>query len=202
MFRGDTLGFGALTYPLHLGSVSGAAQVSYQRVIPFNGTRTVTRLPQTILIDANGGFDVISLGTGLQVTRHLRVGGTLNRWTGGYHQNLTRNPAIEGELFRQLALNLDFKGWNTNLGAIWSPVEDVNLAAVFKTSFAGDIRLARMRTDTYSGGAVTTNGYTSGDVRLDFPPAPRLGFSCRPRTPLTISAASTRSYRSRAYFPN
>ena len=73
-FQSDTLDFGALTYPLHLGSVSGAAQVSYQRVIPFSGTRTVTRLSQTISIDAHGGFDVIALGTGLQVTRHLRVG--------------------------------------------------------------------------------------------------------------------------------
>jgi long-subunit fatty acid transport protein len=205
MFRGDTLDFAALTYPLHLGSVSGAAQVSYQRVIPFNGTRTVFRLPQTILIDAHGGFDVIALGTGLQLTRRLRVGGTLNRWTGGYHQTLTRTPAAEGERLRQLELNLDFRGWNTNLGVIWSPLEDVNLAAVFKTSFTGDIRLARMRTDTYSGsagGAITTNEYTSGDVRLDFPAALGFGASWRPRSPLTISADYTRSYWSGAYIHN
>jgi long-subunit fatty acid transport protein len=201
-FRGDTLDFAALTYPLHLGSVSGAAQVSYQRVIPFSGTRTVTRLSQTILIDAHGGFDVIALGTGLQITRHLRVGGTLNRWTSGYHQNLTRNPAAEGEKIRQLELNLDFRGWNTNLGAIWSPVEEVNLAAVFKTSFTGDIGLARMRTDTYSGGAVTTNAHTSGDVSLDFPAALGFGASWRPRSPLTISADYTRSYWSGAYIHN
>ena len=202
-FRSDTLDFAALTYPLHLGSVSGAAQVSYQRVIPFSGTRIITRLPQTISIDAHGGFDVIALGTGLQITRHLRVGGTLNRWTSGYHQNLTRNPAAEGEKIRQLELNLDFGGWNTNLGAIWSPVEDVNLAAVFKTSFTGDIRLARMRTDTFSNPpAVTTNAYASGDVRLDFPAAVGFGASWRPRSPLTISADYTRSYWSGAYIHN
>jgi long-subunit fatty acid transport protein len=201
-FNSDTLDFAALTYPLHLGSVSGAAQVSYQRVIPFSGTRTVTRLSQTISIDAHGGFDVIALGTGLQVTRHLRVGATLNRWTNGYHQNLTRNPAAEGEKIRQLELNLDFKSWNTNLGAIWSPVEDVNLAAVFKTSFTGDINLSRMRTDTYSGGVVTKNAYTSSDVTLDFPAAVGFGASWRPRSPLTISADYTRSYWSGAYIHN
>jgi long-subunit fatty acid transport protein len=131
------------------------------------------------------------------------VGGTLNRWTNGYHQNLTRNPADEREKIRQLELNLDFKGWNTNLGVIWSPVEDVNLAAVFKTSFTGDIRLARMRTDTYApSGAVTRNAYTSGDVRLDFPAALGFGASWRPRSPLTISADYTRSYWSGAYIHN
>jgi long-subunit fatty acid transport protein len=201
-FQSDTLDFAALTYPLHLGSVSGAAQVSYQRVIPFNGTRSVNRLTQDILIDAEGGFDVIALGTGLQVTRHLRVGGTLNRWTNGYQQTLTRTPAAEGELLRQLKLNLDFRGWNTNLGLIWSPVEEVNLAAVFKTSFTGDISLSRMRTDTYSSGVITNNAHTSSDVRLDFPAALGFGASWRPRSPLTISADYTRSYWSGAYIHN
>jgi long-subunit fatty acid transport protein len=201
-FRSDTLDFAAFTYPLRLGSVSGSAQISYQRVIPFNGTRVVTKESQTISIDAHGGFDVIALGTGLQLTRHLRVGGTLNRWTNGYHQALTRTPAAEGERLRQLELNLEFRGWNTNLGVIWSPVEEVNLAAVFKTSFTGDVRLSRMRTDTFSSGAVTTNASSSSDVRLDFPAALGFGVSWRPRSPLTISADYTRSYWSGAYIHN
>src|SRR5262245_27102203 len=40
--------FLALTYPVSFGNASGAVQLSFQRVIPYSGTRTITRAPAII----------------------------------------------------------------------------------------------------------------------------------------------------------
>ena len=185
--------FAAITYPLELGSVRGAAQLSYQRVFSFRGSRTVDREGFTLTTEGTGGFDVIAIGTGLQVARNLRAGVTLNRWCNGYHQSRARTG------LRRQRQELDYddlSGWNVNLGLMWTPQESVNLGLVAKTPFTGSLKLRRERTDffpTETPETITTNEAERDDLRLDFPAAVGVGASWRPRSTLTLSVDYTQT---------
>jgi len=190
--RGYSPDFLAATRPLSLGSISGAAQISFQRVFAFGARRTIgPDVPRTIRVE--GGFDVLAVGTGLRVSRQVRLGLTINRWFNGYTQRLDREGQRPSDQFAEFRLS----GWNTNWGVLWSPWESLNLGLVAKTPFRGDLRLRRWRTDVIlmpSGRTVTTaNAHERKDVRLDFPAAVGVGASWRPRSQLTISADYTRT---------
>ncbi len=146
-FKGWSPDFGAFTFPLSIKNAGGAIQISFQRVIPFDGNRTIERNSGSrvsSLVSA-GGFDVISFGTGWKLTGKLRLGLTVNRWIRGYEQDQTRS--VEAGRTRQIATDWQQKGWNTNLGLIFSPVENLNLAVVGKTPFTAKVDLAKSRTD-------------------------------------------------------
>jgi len=73
--RGQTVDFGALTWPVAIKEARGAVQLSYQRAISFDGTRTARELdPGNYALrrsddfTSDGGFDVIALGTGFRLT--------------------------------------------------------------------------------------------------------------------------------------
>jgi hypothetical protein len=204
--RGNWFDFVAGTYPIRFGPISGAVQVSLQRVISFTSSRTIQRPSERRLmtIQSQGGFDVLALGTGFQVSRGVRVGATLNRWIRGYHQALdeaTRKyPTHQEQTF-------SLSGWNANFGVIWSPISSLNLGAVATTAFTGKVSLQRYRTDQYEdpeSPETTVNAYGRDDVRLDFPRAFGVGSSWRPRSGLTLSADYTRTQwskgRIRPYF--
>jgi len=199
-FQRDTLtgytpDFLAATYPISLASRSGAAQVSFQRVLSYGGDRTIRKLDRTFQIGSNGGFDVLALGTGFQVSRKLRVGATLNRWFNGYHQVTDRLDLGRAQIF-QLVADLDVRGWNANGGVIWTPFESLNIGGVFKTGFRGDVTLTRQRTETSTVGDVTTtttNFSRSRSVVLDFPGTVGAGISWRPHNQLTLSMDYTRT---------
>jgi long-subunit fatty acid transport protein len=210
--------FLALTYPMSFGDVSGAFQVSFQRVIPYNGERSIERALRTgpdreLSLESEGGFDVIALGTGLQVTRGLRVGATLNHWTNGYRQTTEREVARRGTSF----VDFQFSGFNVNLGVIWSPFEWLNVGAVGKTPFTGDVFMRKSRTDLAVDlpdappdtppDAVTSNSYAAGRVTrdlitVDMPGAVGGGVSVRPRSNVTISADYTRTFWSKGKINN
>jgi hypothetical protein len=194
---GDGFDFFAATYPLSLSGVSGAVQVSYQRVLPFDSRRNIERPRSRVDVVSSGGFDVLGFGTGLQVSRRWRVGATLNRWLNGYEQTLDRQGAVT----THQTLRFDLAGWNVNLGAIWSPVESLNLGAVIKTPFNAAVRIDRTRADTVEGGELT-NQAVSPNVRLRLPGAVGVGVSWRPRSTLTLSADYTRSFWSGARIYN
>lgn len=192
--------FVAATYPVSIGPVSGAAQVSYQRAINFT-TEQVAENPDIIRTgESNGGFDVVALGTGLRVFNNLRLGATLNRWLNGYTQTFVREPRV-GRIRGRLDQVSDYElsGWNANFGAIWEPFESLNLGAMGKTPFTADVSLRRARTDIHqSGTSFTRNSHSSDDVRLDLPGAVGVGASWRPLGQLTLSADYTRTFWSRA----
>jgi hypothetical protein len=195
--RGRAPDFAAFTYPFSVGSTSGAAQLSFQRVLSFDNTRTIEEPDRVRRIVSNGGFDVLALGSGWQITRGLRVGATLNRWLNGYDQRV-EVPAPRAVPTRQ---NADFRisGWNVNLGLIWSPWESLNLGAVFKTGLTTDVSLQRSRVDffqsTVDGSVVqTTNAYGRTDLTIDIPRAAGIGASWRPRSNLTLSLDYTRAH--------
>ena len=194
---GDGFDFFAVTHPLSLGGVSGAVQVSYQRVLPFDNRRSIERPRSTVDIASTGGFDVLAFGTGFQISRRWRVGATLNRWFNGYDQTLDRQGAVS----TNQTLRFDLAGWNVNLGAIWSPVEELNVGVVAKTPFDARVSMARTRTDAVAGGELT-NQAASDDVRLRLPGAVGVGVSWRPHSTLTLSADYTRSFWSGAYIYN
>lgn len=189
---GYTPDFLSIAYPFELRSISGAAQISFQRVISFRGERRIERLGNLPLsLEAQGGFDVLALGTGVQVSRKVRVGGTLNRWLRGYRQILERPGP------RQTRQEVDFSlsAWNVNLGLLWTPLESLNLGAVAKSPFTGNATLARTRRDRdpIRPSQQIENSFSSGDVTLEFPGALGMGVSWRPRSPLTLSADYTRT---------
>jgi long-subunit fatty acid transport protein len=154
--------------------------------------------------DNSGGFDVLAFGFGFKASQTLRVGGTLNRWFNGYEQNFERVPRRRVQRLDRF----DLSAWNVNLGVIWSPVEDLNLAAVGKTPFTAKVVLYRERTDIVTGedGApdevFPTVSSESDDVRLEFPGAWGVGASWRPRNNLTFSSDYTRTYWSKARIEN
>ena len=196
--------FVAATYPISIGPVSGAAQVSYQRVINFTTDR-IAENPDVITTgEATGGFDVVALGTGFRVFNSLRLGGTLNRWLNGYTQTFIREPRV-GRTRGRVDQMSDYQlsGWNANVGAIWEPFQSLNLGVVGKTPFTADVRLGRERTDLHpSGTAFTRNSAARDNVRLDLPGAIGVGASWRPLGQLTLSADYTRTFWSRARIRN
>src|SRR5262249_11776437 len=98
-----------------------------------------------------------------------------------------------------LAQEFHLSGWNSNLGLMYSPIDQVNIAAVFKTSFTGKVELSKMRTDYYADSTTgeptgtTSNAFSSDDVRIDFPWSLGFGVSWRPRSQLTLSADYTKT---------
>jgi long-subunit fatty acid transport protein len=192
--------FLAATYPLDFTGVSGAVQVSFQRVISFDSNRTIEKTTSpTKDVDSSGGFDVLAVGSGLQFTRKLRLGLAVNRWFNGYQQHVERQAG------RRATLDADFglSGWNIHAGAIWTPFESLNLGAVGKTPFRARVKLSRSRTDVCadvvdasqcSGIEFTTNRYSRSDLALEFPGAVGVGVSWRPRNAVTLSADYTRSF--------
>jgi long-subunit fatty acid transport protein len=203
-FRGFSPNFAAATFPFAFGRVSGSGQVSYQRAVPFDGHRRVDQADGYTKIDADGGFDAISVATGWSVSRKVRLGVSVNRWLHGYDQNrfLFREPRS-----REILAEWGLKGWNVNVGAIFSPTETLNLAVVGNTAYTADVPLAKSRTDfrTDDNGSlvpISQGSFESDDVTIDFPGAFGLGLSWRPRSQLTLSADYNRTLWSHAYIYN
>jgi hypothetical protein len=191
--------FASMALPVNLGLVSGAVQLSLQRVIPYGGERTIedVRDPPKV-IHGTGGFDVLALGTGLKVNRWVRVGVTVNRWFNGYQQErerLGRRRSIQ-------EVDFSISGYSVNGGLIVHPLESLNLGVVAKTRMKADVDLFRSRmdfvTDPGQPDIVTTNSFRSDEVQLDLPGALGFGVSWRPSSPLTLSADYTQTYWSRA----
>ena len=200
-FEGVTPDFVSVAYPLQIGSRSGSIQVSYQRMLPVGGERHIevleARADTVFDLDLEGGFDVLALGTGFQVSRQFRVGATVNRWINGFAQTTTRSQRFVARTQLQTVQLTDFRlsGWNFNLGAIWSPAEQLNIGVVGKTPFTARMTLERDRTDyfddTPTPETITTNSFEASDLRVEFPWAVGFGMSFRPRSALTVSADYT-----------
>ena len=198
--------FVAATYPVSIGPLSGAAQVSYQRAINFT-TEQVAENPDIIRTgDSTGGFDVVALGTGFRVINSLRLGGTLNRWFNGYTQTFIREPRVGRTRGRvDQVSEYELSGWNANVGVIWEPLESLNVGAVGKTPFTADVSLRRERTDIQPSGstftrtarAPTTCGSTCRAPSASAPPG---GPSASSRSPRITRARSGPGPRIRNFF--
>lgn len=183
--------FVAATWPIAIGPATGAVQVGFQRVISFNYDRTIAQEESLRTIDQAGGFDVVAIASGLQVSNALRFGLAINRWRNGYEQSFERTQST-----RPSSQSVDFRisGWSFNLGGIWSPVESLNLGAVLKSSFTASAELTRERKDfDEAGNLLGSASWESDDLEVDFPMAFGFGASWRPRSPLTFSADYTRT---------
>lgn len=200
---GTTPDFLALTYPLDLGRVVGAAQISFQRAVSFQNSRDILRGGAPIRLESEGGFDVLALGTGLQLSRKLRLGATLNRWTNGFSQVFARSgllPTVERTDF-------SLEGWNVNLGLIATPIENLNLGLVAKTGFTAEVRQRIARFDAGDPTGPPQNAFDSGvpgypQMEIDFPGAIGVGASWQPSSPLTLSVDYTRTFWSEGKIRN
>lgn len=212
-FDGQAVDFAALAWPYGFGEVLGAAQLSYQRGISFDGRREIRELGDDFLLarmdvaHSDGGFDVLAFGTGLRLSNHFRAGFTVNEWFNGYTQTLTRTLyRMSNRPLREFQLEFRPRGWNLNLGLIWSPIEPLSIAAVYKTPFTMNVDLDQSRQDFWGTvGAVeevTANAYHSDRTRLEFPASFGFGLSWRPRDALTASVDFTRTRWSEARILN
>lgn len=220
-FVGGAIDFAAFTWPVAIGELGGAVQVSYQRAISFDGRRridlyrqkkigeddegqaiydpTQTELLQHTDGSSDGGFDVLAAGTGFRLSRRVRVGFAVNRWLNGYDQTLNRTLLAEPGRRPVREFGLDFRprAWSFNFGVMISPVEALNLAAVYKTAPHAGVRLDKARRDTWGDVGtveeVTTNDFSNPDATLDLPSSYGFGISWRPRDTLTLSADITRT---------
>jgi hypothetical protein len=227
-FTGGAIDFAAFAWPVAIGEVSGALQVSYQRAISFDGRRQIdvygppkdssagaanavvdpaqTILQQKTIGSSDGGFDVVAFGGGFRLSRRFRAGFVVNRWLNGYDQTLTRTTLDPTDTtrrpVREFDLDLRPRGWSFNAGLIYSPMEQLNVAAVYKTAPGTRGRLDKGRRDTWvTDGAVdeiTTNAYSNTDAGLDLPSSYGFGVSWRPRDTLTLSGDFTRTRWSKA----
>jgi hypothetical protein len=203
-FEGGSFDFAAFTWPLAFKEVRGSIQLSYQRAIGFDGTRSIDAGGGRRWDgESDGGFDVLAFGTGFRPTRRLRLGFTVNRWLNGYDQVLLRQVPDNPRPLREFETDFRLRGWSFNLGVIWSPVANLNIGGVFKTPFGADVTLSKRRTDTWAsesaGENVTYNEATSDEVRIDFPASVGFGISWRVKDTLTISADFTQSRWSKAF---
>jgi len=203
--HGDTPDFFAATYPIGIKGVTGSAQVSFQRVISFRYQRTIEEF-NPLTAESGGGFDVVALGAGLQVTRWLRVGATLNEWFDGYTQHSVREINTPNQVgTRTLDNRFRLSAWNTNVGAILGLSDKVNLGLVAKTGFSGHVTLKRERVDVVNADPqdrITANDHTRDDLRLDLPGAVGVGLSFRPWSAVTASLDYTRSFWSKGQIHN
>ena len=206
--HGRTPDFFAAAYPFELGKVIGSAQVSFQRIISFQGDRTITETgtgQAPTVVTSGGGYDFVTFGTGVAVGGNLRVGATVNRWFNGYHQTLDRDTSrlgVQGHTTQEF--DYDFSAWNFNLGLIWSPHPNLNLGVVYKSAFTADVQLNKSRTDiTEPLSSNQASNVTLGiPITLDFPGAIGLGASWRPRSGLTVSVDYTRTAWSKGEIHN
>jgi long-subunit fatty acid transport protein len=202
--HGNTPDFFAATYPIGVKGMTGSAQLSFQRVISFRSHRTIEEF-SPLTVESSGGFDVLALGAGLQVSRWLRLGFTVNRWFNGYtqHSERTVNSATRPGM-RTFDTEFRLSAWNTNLGAIVTPSEQLSLGAVFKTGFSADVELDRQRVDVIAAdpALVTANDHSRDDLVLDFPAAAGAGVSFRPLSNFTASLDYTRSFWSKGRIHN
>jgi long-subunit fatty acid transport protein len=204
-FVGYTPDFIAFTYPLS----SGAIQLSYQRVFSFRGDRTIRRGNTRFFTEGDGGYDVVTLGSGWRLGRSVRAGASINRWVNGYSQRRDRTTITDagrperGSTEQDIDYDLN-SGINFNLGLMWTPLESLNVGAVGKTPFTAILNLRRFRQDTPTdpGETVTTNAAERSDVLIDFPGAVGVGASWRPTSLLTLSADYTWTFWSEGRIRN
>jgi hypothetical protein len=215
--HGRTPDFFAAAYPFELGRVIGSAQVSFQRIISFQGDRTITGTfldtatgevvsNPPIVVTSEGGYDFVTFGTGVAVGGNLRAGATVNRWFNGYHQTLDRDTSrggVPGHTTQEF--DYDFSAWNFNLGLIWSPHPNLNLGVVYKSAFTADVQLNKSRTDITvppSSNQASSTDPGMSPITLDFPAAVGVGGSWRPRSGLTVSVDYTRTAWSKGEIHN
>lgn len=203
--------FAAATFPVESasGNVSGAFQVSFQRVFSFSGERTIERrdeggaLASVFETTSRGGFDVLAMGTGLKLRGNLRLGVTVNHWFAGYSQERSKEA---GRRIQVQDIDYDLSARNYNLGLIWSPVESMNLGVIGKTAFTGNLTLTRNRINCFGDPCTeenrTQNQARDSTLRLHIPGAFGAGVSWRPRSPLTLSADYTVTFWSKGRIHN
>lgn len=218
--RGTSPDFASAAYPVSLWGSSGAMQLSFQRAIALDYSRSIARPDEPLSfgsqrnIRSNGGFDNIALGLGLRLSSKLRAGVTINRWHNGYELRSdrvrTETSVVDNTPIRTRAVqNTRFRirsGTSVNLGVIVSPIENLNLGLVLKSPFTAGIVLTRSRQDFLNVDSPTpTSTRKSSEpdladpeaetkVRLGMPGEVGFGVSWRPSSPVTVAADFTRTF--------
>jgi hypothetical protein len=193
-----TADFVSAAFPFEGNGVTGSAQISFQRAIPFGGTRRLGRSrDRQIDLNTTGGFDVVAAGMGLRLSRSIRFGATVNRWVNGYTADFRGLSLDDSRPPAERQTKVSISGWNMNAGLIWTPIENLNIGAVGKTPFDADVSEWRHEVSITPDERVESDQFRSG-LSLRFPGALGFGASWRIASPLTVSADYTRAFWSKA----
>ena len=218
--QGSVTDFVGAALPWRLRGRAGAAQLSYQRSFSFTGKRRSEGpvpipgfgpngtgvLPTEFFVDGRGGFDTLSLSSGVELSPRTRVGLSINRWVQGFSQTVTR-PSVQNPQngFREIESQWDISGTNFNFGVLLTPTERLNLGAVLKTPFTAKVDLSKARTDPdpkADNPNNRTSNRSSGQVSVRFPRVYGVGASYRVTNTLTFSADFTRTAWSKSTIVN
>lgn len=214
---GHDVDFASITYPIRKGSWKFVPQISYQRAVPFGGTRTNAGLSYSgneyyeedgssynytgtfhSDTDSSGGLDIYAGSLGVSFTNRLYLGASVNLWRKG--SDSTRN-ALSASQYEGFGPNFltttekahqDFRGTNVNVGAIFKPTTKLRLGLVFKTPFT----MTYTASDTFSsenqtGFSRRTIISEQGDIH--WPRTIGAGIAVLPSDALSLSADFTTS---------
>jgi hypothetical protein len=216
--RASVADFMGFAYPLRIGERNGAIQLSYQRSFSFSGSRRsqgpvgvkgfapspATVLPTEFTVEGRGGFDTVSLSSGFEVHPKLRLGLSVNRWLNGFSQVVNRPNAQNGG-YRRIESAWDISGTNVNLGALIAPTTRLNLGVVYKTAFAANVQLRKVRedllfaVDNQTGEKIEPEFVShAAAAEIRFPRVYGFGASYQASNTLTFSADFTRTAWSQA----
>lgn len=209
--RGSVADFAGFAYPFRVGGRTGAVQISYQRSFSFEGSRraegTTGRtgfmpngalaLDEEFSVEGQGGFDSLSLSSGMEVRPNLRLGVSVNRWINGFSQVVNRRGRTRIDSDWHIA------GTNLNFGALYTPLGGLNLGAVFKTPFRARVDLTKSRADgDNAASAAPDSSVSRSNVEIRFPRVFGLGASYRITNTFTLSADFTHTAWSRSTITN
>lgn len=213
--RGGSPDFASAAYPFRTDTVSGTAQLSFQRVTSFSYERTLSRPPTGAVrgsertINSSGGLDVAALGFGMRISNQWRLGATVNKWFNGF--DLTRENERQTGSAQQLPTtataqsSFRLNGWNINAGAIWSPRDNISVGLVVKRSVGAGARQRVQRVDLIGAAPdqIRTEQFAaSNDVQVKLPGSLGIGVSWRPWNRLTLATDLTKTFWSQANIKN
>jgi long-subunit fatty acid transport protein len=192
-----SLNFLALTYPFQLLAHDMVVSLSYQHLYAFNRNwkwGLNFEDPKTGVnyrYQQDGGLYAWSAAYCAQLLSNLSLGFTLNLWEDGIYNNgwqekLSYTARIQGFGVQRYSRTdeYNFRGFNANVGILWSATDRLTFGVVFKTPFTGD--LAHSSVISYTGNTQSERRTTNED--LSMPMSYGLGIAYQPIEHLTLSA--------------
>lgn len=207
---GGNLNYLSMAYPFTLLHRNMIISLNYQYLYDFTREwnfslkqqSTNYLAEQNIDYKQQGGLSAIGLAYGLQVTKRISIGVTLNIWErlfgdNGWKEetNRTISGNHEGDSFIFQSNNTEehfFSGINFNLGFLWHLTNNFSIGGVFKSPFQADLQVDSEYYSTIdfpdqpqANNEVQDN--RSVDNKLDMPMSYGLGMAYRFSDTLSVS---------------
>jgi long-subunit fatty acid transport protein len=203
----SNLNYLSATYPFHLFKRNMIVSINYQHLYDFHRNWNVilqhtdvdSSTRQNLKYKMQGGLSAIGIAYAIQVTPHISLGLTLNRWDNGLSKNEWEAEDINswaiaasgsGSLTQKSIdyTKWEFSGFNYNLGFLWNINYRITLGGVFKAPFTADLDRHEKHFE-FEGDMDNPVFYSAADKdqELDMPMSYGIGISYRFSDSLTAS---------------